>query len=65
VRRLVVAGLLVALIVFPLSAYVFLKGMEYGVARYKSSTQFKMTLFSIYTMGFWDACDHPKLCEGK
>jgi hypothetical protein len=56
-RRFIIGGLLVALIVFPLSAYVFLKGAAWGVERYRHSRQFNMTLFSMYMFGIHDGYD--------
>jgi hypothetical protein len=60
-RRFIVAGSLAALVLFPLSAYVFLKGAEWGIGQYKHSRQFYMTLDSMFKMGQWFACEN-KLC---
>lgn len=53
-KRYIVAALLTAGILFPLFGYVYQKGMEDGVTRYKRSKQFELTLQSMYRFGLAD-----------
>jgi hypothetical protein len=64
-KRLFIAGFFTALILFPLSTYVFLKGAAWGVEQYKHSRQLGMTLDSMYLFGVMDACGDPDVCKGK
>lgn len=50
-KHYIKAGLLTAAILFPLFWYVYQKGMEDGVARYKRSAQFQLTLDSMFNFG--------------
>lgn len=58
-KRYILAGLGIAAILFPLFWYVYSKGMEDGVARYKRSKQFQLTLDSMYRFGLVD-CKEEK-----
>lgn len=53
-KRYIKAMFLLAPILFPLFLYVYMKGMEDGVTRYKHSKQFEMTLQSMYRFGLTD-----------
>lgn len=53
-KRYVLASLGIAAILFPLFWYVYSKGMEDGVARYRHSKQFQLTLDSMYRFGLGD-----------
>jgi hypothetical protein len=58
-KRYIYASLLAALILFPLFAYIYVKGCEEGVLRYKHSNPFLLSLTSAYVMGVrdgWRAC---------
>ena len=63
-RRFISAGLGVSLVLLPLMCYTYAKGCEDGVAQYKRSQNFVMTLFSMYVFGVQDACLHPHTCDG-
>lgn len=54
IKRYVVAGLLTAAVLFPLFWYVYARGLEDGVARYKRSKQFELTLQSAAYFGLGD-----------
>lgn len=58
-KRYLAAVLLTSAILFPLFWYVYQKGMEDGVARYKRSKQFELTLQSMYRFGLAD-CGEEK-----
>lgn len=62
-KRFIVAGLLTALMLFPMFGYVYLCGRADGIAAYKVSRQFHKTLYSMYMFGMKDACDMPGLCD--
>lgn len=53
-KRYLAAVFLTAAILFPLFWYVYQRGAEDGVARYKRSKQFEMTLQSMYRFGLLD-----------
>lgn len=61
-RRLIMASLLVALVLCPIFEYVYLKGCQDGVTRYKHSKSFSLTLYSMYLFGLHDGYD---ACKGK
>jgi hypothetical protein len=61
-KRFIVAGLLTALVLFPMFGYVYMRGAADGISRYRDSNQFKMTLFSMYAFGVQDGCTNPTLC---
>lgn len=65
-KRYITAGLLTAAILFPLFAYTYKQGMNDGVARYKRSKNFELTLQSMYFFGRGDAvvdcCNHDIIC---
>lgn len=50
-KRYIAAAFLTAAILFPLFGYVYHKGMEDGVARYKRSKNFEMALQSMFKFG--------------
>ena len=50
-KRYLLAAFLTALILFPLFWYVYAKGVEDGVAHYKRSRQFELTLQSMFQQG--------------
>lgn len=54
IKRYLAATLLTSAILFPLFWYVYQKGVKDGVARYKRSKQFEMTLQSMYRFGSLD-----------
>ncbi len=58
-KRRVMAGFLSTIILFPLFWYVYSKGIEDGVTRYKHSRQFELTLQSMYHFGLAD-CEEEK-----
>lgn len=58
-KRYLTAALLTSAILFPLFWYVYQKGAEDGVVRYKRSKQFEMTLQSMYRFGLLD-CEEDK-----
>lgn len=58
-KRYIAAGLLTAAILFPLFWYVYSKGMEDGVTRYKRSKQFELTLQSMFRFGL-AACEEEE-----
>lgn len=64
-RRFIVASLLVSLVLFPLFGYTYLKGCQDGIARYKQSKNFMLTLYSMYLFGVGDGCKGGSICEGK
>lgn len=47
----------------PTYLYVYSVGMSDGVAHYKKSQQFALTLKSMYTFGVIDACIEPSTCH--
>lgn len=61
-KRFIVAGLLLSLVLFPIFGYVYARGMTDGVDRYRDSRQFKMTLLSMYMFGVQDGCTMPTVC---
>lgn len=61
-RRFIAAGLLTALVLFPIFGYVYARGMADGVYRYRASDQFKKTLFSMYMFGVQDGCTDSAVC---
>lgn len=61
-KRYIVAGLYLSIILFPLFCYTYVKGMADGVARYKTSKNFYMTLYSMYRYG---VIDGYAACGGK
>lgn len=56
-KQYLLASLGIAAILLPLFWYVYSKGMEDGVARYKRSKNFEMTLQSMYRFGLADCGD--------
>jgi len=60
-KRYISAGLLTALILFPLFSYTYVKGCQDGIARYKRSKNFMLTLYSMYRFGVQDGMD---ACKG-
>lgn len=58
-KRYLAAAFLTSVILFPLFWYVYQKGAEDGVVRYKRSKQFEMTLQSMYRFGLAD-CGEDK-----
>jgi len=60
-KHYISAGLLTALILFPLFDYTYVKGCQDGVARYKRSKNFMLTLYSMYMFGVRDGYD---ACKG-
>jgi len=61
-RRFVAASFLSTLVLFPLFGYVYVRGEIDGIARYRDSRQFALTLLSMYQYGVWDACKDRHLC---
>ena len=62
-KRFIAAAALTSLVLFPLFGYVYFQGMIDGVARYRGSRQFQLTLFSMYRFGVLDACADHDLCQ--
>jgi hypothetical protein len=62
-KEFLVTALAVAVILFPLSWKVYTQGVADGVARYKRSRQFMLTLESMYRFGVADGCTDDHLCD--
>jgi hypothetical protein len=62
-RRFIVAGFFVSLILFPLFVATYLRGMADGVERYRHSKQFMLTLYSMYMFGLKDGCTDDAMCD--
>jgi hypothetical protein len=56
-------GLLLAAILVPLFAYTYHRGEVDGVAHYKQSKQFALTLDSMYRFGLMDGCTNDEICD--
>jgi hypothetical protein len=52
------------IILSPTYLYVYSKGMVDGVAHYRRSDNFKLTLFSMFVAGVHEACRHLYECGG-
>lgn len=65
-KRYLLASLGIAAILFPLFWYVYSKGMEDGVTRYKRSKNFELTLQSMFLYGLGDGivrcCNNEFTC---
>jgi hypothetical protein len=61
-KRLLLAVFLGFIVLAPTYVWVYSAGMSDGVARYKRSPQFELTLKSMYMFGIMDACEHRELC---
>jgi len=61
-KRLLAAVFLGFIVLAPTYLWVYCSGMRDGVARYKESPQFELTLQSMYSFGVTDGCTHPSLC---
>lgn len=59
-KRFIVAGLSVSLLMFPLLGYTYVKGGIDGVTRYQRSRRFALTLYSMYMFGVKEGCDKCK-----
>lgn len=60
-KQYLIAALVTAVILFPLFGYVYARGWDDGVERYKRSKSFQMTLNSMYVYGLDDGraeCSH-------
>ena len=62
-RRFVMAGLLASFVLFPLFAYTYMRGWKDGVAHYRRSDEFAMTLESMYRFGLIDGCTDDEICD--
>ena len=62
-RRFISAGFLVAVVLMPLFAYVYVRGVVDGVEHYRHSKQFVLTLEGMYRMGLMDGCTDDHLCD--
>ena len=62
-RRIILAVLLGFFVLAPTYLYVYSMGMVAGVARYKRSKQFQLTLYSMYRMGLMDGCTDDEACD--
>jgi hypothetical protein len=56
-KRFIFASFATMAILFPLFGYVYIRGSEDGIAYYKQSKGFRMTLDRMYRYGFDDGRD--------
>ena len=61
-KKRLLAVVLGFVILTPTYLWVYRSGMSDGVARYKRSPQFELTLQCMYSFGMTDGCTHPSLC---
>lgn len=59
-RRLFALSLGISLVLFPIMCYTYVRGCQDGIARYKKSKQFELTLYSMYKFGFIDGYREAK-----
>lgn len=59
------AALIIVMTVFQLTfgSYMYGKGSIDGIARYRQSKNFMLTLYSMYVYGLRDACDASLRCK--
>lgn len=62
-KEFVITAFAVAIILCPLMWHVYSRGMVDGVAHYKKSKQFRLTLFSMYRYGVSDGCTDDHICD--
>jgi len=61
-RRYLVLVFAMALFQFAFGFYLYGKGEQDAIARYKRSSQFYFTLWGMYKFGCYDACQNPDIC---